>query len=229
MEAIISVIAILVMISVTMVLLYQNAVLKDKVNANLRSLVDQVNDSTMYAYKFDTNQDVNIKNLDNNVKIIAESLQNVTHNVKAMQMQVQDSAQNATMLRTQNVRTGVLNLGNKFSLSGVGDAVGNDEWLRLMDPAGKEYFGGAAMGKLYVDNGSTLKGVTDAGILNVKESLSAKGGKLNGQNMTWNSYFPYTDGINYIRGDTILNGAFCIGNTCITEAQLANIKKVTAS
>lgn len=229
MEAIISIIAILVMVSVTVVLLYQNAILKDRMNSNLKTLVDQLNDSTMYAYKFDTNQDVNIKNLDNNVKIISDSLTNVTHNVKALQMQVEDSNKNANMIRTQNVRTGVLNLGSKFSLSGIGEALGNDDWLRLMDANGTDYYGGAAVGKLLVNNGSTLNGVTDTGIVNVKESLVVKGGKVGGQNMTWNSYFPYTDGINYIRGDTVLNGSLCIGKTCLTEAQLANIKRATGS
>jgi hypothetical protein len=42
-----------------------------------------------------------------------------------------------------------LQLGNKWLLSGVGDAHANDDWLRLFNTQGTGYFGGFAAGKLY--------------------------------------------------------------------------------
>lgn len=42
-----------------------------------------------------------------------------------------------------------LRLGNKFRMSGVGDAHGNDSWLRLFDVGGGGYYGGLAAGSLW--------------------------------------------------------------------------------
>jgi Chaperone of endosialidase len=42
-----------------------------------------------------------------------------------------------------------LQLGSKWLLSGEGDAHGNDEWLRLFNIQGTDYFGGFAAGKLW--------------------------------------------------------------------------------
>jgi len=47
-----------------------------------------------------------------------------------------------------------LQLGGKWLLSGVGDAHGNDEWLRLFNSAGTGYFGGLAAEKLWTSDGS---------------------------------------------------------------------------
>ena len=45
--------------------------------------------------------------------------------------------------------TNVLRLGNKFQLSGVGDSVKDDEWLRLFDVGNRGFYGGLAAGKLW--------------------------------------------------------------------------------
>jgi Chaperone of endosialidase len=47
-----------------------------------------------------------------------------------------------------------LQLGNKWLLSGEGDAHANDDWLRLFDIQGAGYFGGFAAGKLYSIGGT---------------------------------------------------------------------------
>ena len=44
----------------------------------------------------------------------------------------------------------VLHLGNKFRLSGVGDAHGNDDWIRLFGVDNKGYHGGIAMNKCHI-------------------------------------------------------------------------------
>ena len=52
-------------------------------------------------------------------------------------------------------KTQKLQLGNKWLLSGVGDAHVNDDWLRLFPPdaQGEEWYGGFAAGKLYSKEG----------------------------------------------------------------------------
>ena len=55
------------------------------------------------------------------------------------------------MSLTENgtTKTSKLQLGNKWLLSGEGDAHANDDWLRLFNTQGTGYFGGFAAGKLY--------------------------------------------------------------------------------
>jgi hypothetical protein len=43
----------------------------------------------------------------------------------------------------------VLRLGDKFQLSGVGDSVKDDDWLRLFDVGNRGFYGGFAAGKLW--------------------------------------------------------------------------------
>jgi hypothetical protein len=47
-----------------------------------------------------------------------------------------------------------LQLGGKWLMSGVGDAQGNDDWLRLFNTGNTGYFGGFAAGKIYSDSGA---------------------------------------------------------------------------
>ena len=47
------------------------------------------------------------------------------------------------------IKASKVQLGDKFLLSGVGDAHGNDGWLRLFDKDGKGYNGGLAAGQLW--------------------------------------------------------------------------------
>jgi hypothetical protein len=51
------------------------------------------------------------------------------------------------------IKTDVLRLGNKWRMSGVGDAHGNDDWLRLFNIAGTDYWGGFAAGKFWSGQG----------------------------------------------------------------------------
>jgi hypothetical protein len=58
----------------------------------------------------------------------------------------------ASMYNNDNLITSKLQLGNKWSLSGIGDAYGNDDWLRLMKTDGsKAYYGGLAADKLWTN------------------------------------------------------------------------------
>jgi hypothetical protein len=53
--------------------------------------------------------------------------------------------------------TSKVKLGNKWMLSGVGDGHANDDWLRVFNAAGNDYYGGLAAGKLWSSSG-TLSG-----------------------------------------------------------------------
>lgn len=68
------------------------------------------------------------------------------------------------------------------------------------------------------------------GHMNMEGSLNLKGGKSALNPNGWSSHFPWVgDGKNYIRGDTVVTGnvqfqgQICIGNTCLTEAQLIRL------
>jgi len=106
-------------------------------------------------------------------------------------------------------------------LSGVGDAHGNDAWLRLFDKDNKGYHGGFAAGKLWTPELYSVGAAT------------FKGGVSDQNKSAWQTHFPYSgDGKNYIRGDTEIRGNtnnigrlsvgsdFCIKGTCINEAHL---------
>jgi hypothetical protein len=83
-------------------------------------------------------------------------------------------------------RTQRLRLGDKWQLSGVGDAHGNDEWLRIFNTAGNDYFGGIAAGKLWTSSGtlagSDLRLKTE--ITNLTQSLP-KLAQLRGVSFFW--------------------------------------------
>ena len=106
-----------------------------------------------------------------------------------------------------------LKLGDKWTLSGVGDAHGNDGWLRVFNKDGTGYHGGVAAGNLW--SGSDVHVSRNAhvgGALNVKGDTTI--GKVNIQGGTskfnpkgWQTHFPWRgDRKNYIRGDTNVDG-----------------------
>jgi Chaperone of endosialidase len=61
-----------------------------------------------------------------------------------------------------------LQLGNKWLLSGEGDAHANDDWLRLFNIQGTDYFGGFAAGKLW-----SIGGVVHGSDLRLKADVSS--------------------------------------------------------
>jgi Chaperone of endosialidase len=65
-------------------------------------------------------------------------------------------------------RLEVLQLGDKWRMSAVGDAHGNDGWLRLFNVQNTGYWGGFAAGELY-----TAKGSLTGSDLRLKEEVSS--------------------------------------------------------
>lgn len=189
------------MVIVVTVILYQNARLKDKLNANLQSIVNQVNDSTLYAYNFDKNQDSNIKNLDGNLKIVQDNLVNVSNNVKALQHQISSTNKNSNELLVKNVKTNNLSLGPNHSLS-----ASNDGWIRINSSTSPELYGGLTAANLYITKKTTLQGTTNVDTINVQNAVKIPGGSSEHNPHGWATHFPHTDGINYIRGDIEIRG-----------------------
>ena len=62
----------------------------------------------------------------------------------------------AKQVVTKSTVSGSINLGKKFKLSGEGDGQANDDWLRVMNESGKDYYGGVAMNKLWVGGESWM-------------------------------------------------------------------------
>lgn len=56
------------------------------------------------------------------------------------------------------VKVNVLQLGDKWRMSGVGDRDGNDDWLRLLKWDNSGYFGGLAAGRLWTGEGGVVRG-----------------------------------------------------------------------
>lgn len=103
-------------------------------------------------------------------------------------------------------KTDKLQVGEKWLLSGVGDAHGNDGWLRLFDKSGKDYYGGIAAARLAARDGASLGGSTSIEYGNVTKGLSVLGGASEHNPGNKQSELPGKDNINYIRGDTRLEG-----------------------
>ena len=102
---------------------------------------------------------------------------------------------NSTNLISENVNSKIietdkLDLGNKFSLSGIGDGIANDEYLRLMNKENTALYGGLAASKIFSSEGTiqssdkTLK--KNIKKLNSKNELN-KIKKISGYNYNLNN------------------------------------------
>lgn len=64
----VSVICVVIIIAVCFVIIYHSDRTKDISSTALREMVDQINESQAYAFRFDKNQEQNIKNMDLNIQ-----------------------------------------------------------------------------------------------------------------------------------------------------------------
>eukprot|EP00798_Chlamydomonas_sp_ICE-L_P026628 gene26628-biopygen3040 len=65
-----------------------------------------------------------------------------------------------------------IKLGDKWTLSGVGDKHGNDDWLRLFNKDGTGYYGGLAAGRLWSGGVTYLNGTTNAKDINANGNVN---------------------------------------------------------
>lgn len=214
---VVSLLCLFAVIIVSVVILYQTARVKEQTAKNIQDLVDQVNESASYAYKFDISQDDNIKTMEKNINLINENVNNIGKNVKIMQETMNAPPKPAY---TENVKTGILSLGDRFTLSRISDNDADSDWLGLMDADKFSLHGGLAVSQAYVDDK-----------LGVMGSLYVAGAKSKHNPDNLPTVFALDDK-NYVRGDTDVNGVlevtgavttddkFCIKDTCIAEKDL---------
>eukprot|EP00798_Chlamydomonas_sp_ICE-L_P005629 gene5629-biopygen2676 len=94
-----------------------------------------------------------------------------------------------------------IKLGNKWSLSGVGDKHGNDDWLRLFNKDGTGYYGGLAAGRLWSGGATTLDGPTYTKDITASGKLNVQGG----------------------------NAKVCVDGACITKGDINTFKAAKGS
>lgn len=223
MAIVVSILCVFVVVIMSLVVLYQTAKAKEQMARNMQDLVDQVNDSATYAYKFDISQDDNIKTMEKNIGMVNENVNNLANNVKV----IQDNIQAFPRRYSDNIRTGVLTLGDRFSLSAVPTSNAlDDEWVRLLDKEGAELRGGLAVSRMFVNDTATVNA------LGVQRALKLPGGKSKYNPNNKASMLPDSDGVNRLSGDTEIagfldtrgslstNDKLCIKSTCITENDL---------
>eukprot|EP00798_Chlamydomonas_sp_ICE-L_P029736 gene29736-biopygen4362 len=76
---------------------------------------------------------------------------------------------------TGNLNANRIKLGDKWTLSGVGDKHGNDDWLRLFNKDGTGYYGGLAAGRLWSGGATQLNGPTSTRDINAKGNVNVTG------------------------------------------------------
>jgi len=203
----IGVISLTVVLIAVISLYIQQERVKEDLTKKLNSVVTQINDSQFYEYSFDKNQDQNIQNMDKNTTVLYDSVTAAQKNLKYLELTAVKKDDLNNKLNTKNIKTGVLQLGDKFTMSGVGDAHGNDDWLRVFDKSGADYYGGIATKKIWTRDNAYLNGTTNiTGNLTATGLNTFKGGKSDKNPDNQATYLPNIDGKNYIRGDTEVKG-----------------------
>jgi hypothetical protein len=201
---IIGLVALVVVLSTSIVLYFETQRTKSDLNKKIHTVVNQINDSQLYGFNFDKQQEENIQNVDRNITSLYDAIIEAQKNIKFMQANIINKDDIGKKINTTELKTGLLKLGEKYSLSGVGD---NTEWLKLFDKDGGDYYGGMAMKNLWTRDNAFLNGTTTiSGSLNAQGNSAFKGGKSEMNPDKLGSYFPYLDGFNYIRGDTEIKG-----------------------
>lgn len=144
--------------------------LNDKVNATEYQFNKQIENT----HTFVTDEFNKAQKERETIKTQLSATQTDLNNVKTSNKTLDDYFKSLSQqVVTKNTTTDKLKLGNKFQLSGIGDAKGNDDWLRLFDGDGKDFYGGLATKKLWVDDQTYLN-----------NDVNVAKGKINFQNNT---------------------------------------------
>lgn len=220
---IVGLVSLVVVLTTSIVLYFETQRTKGELNKKIHNVVNQINDSQLYGYNFDKQQETNIQNVDKNITNLYDAIVEAQKNIRYIQTTVLNRDEIAKKINTGEVRAGLLKLGEKYSLSGVGDRHADDDWLRLFDKDGNDYYGGIAMKNLWTRDNAFLNGTTTvSGTLNAKGQSSFKGGKSEMNPDKLGSYFPYIDGFNYIRGDTEIRGHVMNSGSIKTDRMKVN-------
>ena len=145
------------------------------------------------------NLNLGMMEMDSKSNMINFAASNININGK---YRISDTSNLLSITGGKGTKLDKLQLGDKFTFSGVGDAHGNDNWLRMFNKDGTNYHGGMAMADLWVRDNAHLNGT-----VNVNGSTNFKGGSSEHNPHGWGTHFPWHgDNKNYIRGDTEMRG-----------------------
>jgi hypothetical protein len=103
------------------------------------------------------------------------------------------------MNMTGNLNANRIKLGDKWTLSGVGDKHGNDDWLRLFNKDGTGYYGGLAAGRLWSGGATHLNGPTSTRDINANGNVN-------------------------VTGAVNASGNLCVQNECLNNTDIKNMK-----
>ena len=81
-SVIIGTVSLVLIVTTGVIFYYRDEHLKKDTQTKMQGLVDQINDSHYYEYKFDKKQDQNVKNIDQNVTQVYDSVVKLQNNVK---------------------------------------------------------------------------------------------------------------------------------------------------
>lgn len=88
-------ISLFLVVCIAIMLYIQQYKIKEDWNDKLVSLVNQINESQMYEFKFDKLQDQNIKNMDMNYTAMYDAIVNLQNNVRHLQYVVEKNSKAA--------------------------------------------------------------------------------------------------------------------------------------
>ena len=198
---VVSLLCLFAVVIVSVIVLYQTSWVKEQTARNIQDLVDQVNESAAYAYKFDISQDDNIKTMEKNINLINENINNIGRNVKILQENL-NAPPPKVQPYTENVKTGILSLGDRFSLGKIPDT--SSDWVGLKNADGTKLYGGLAVSNMYVHDNLWVAG-----------PLHVVGADVRGDTRI--------AGTLDVAGVVKSDDKFCIKNTCLAEKDLRAI------
>lgn len=137
------IIIILIIFFILIILYYQNKNNKKTIFGNLQELVDKINNSQYYEYKFDINQDQNIKNIDQNLTEVNNNLIKLQNNVNFIEQNSIlkndiKSELNTNRANINNINTNTMTIGNSTNknniiIEGGRTSDGNNEGLSAIN------------------------------------------------------------------------------------------------
>lgn len=207
--------ALIIIATISVIIYFNNQKTRDQLDATLSDIVKQFNDSQFDAFKFDKKQQQEIQNLGSRVDEIKGMQIDLNDNIQSKYQEIRDQIKMVNGVSPEEiaqgipyVKTGKLQLGDEYLLSGVGyDDNNPDGWLRLMDSEGTGFKGGVASGNLYVDDKSYLKNLEITGSVNASGMTRFKGADSDYNKGKQDTQFPGPSGYNTIGGDTRIHGS----------------------
>ena len=220
--AVVSGLSLIVITVVSIVALINHERLRRNLNENVSTIVDQVNNSQYYAYKFDQKQEENLKKFNNSVKTLDTKTAKLDNQLVSDREYLQseiDRLEAATLnknviaMGVPYVKSGELQLGTSYLLSEGINNEGKKEqakgWLNVLNRQGTDYAGGIATNSIKTFNGASFNGkVSTTGLLDVQGNLQVTGGasEYNPDGLM-TQFAAAADKRNYIRGDTAIQGS----------------------